>query len=125
MKADLGESGHNLLIPRWQQQIIRGIKTGKSAGNRRHNHNKQQPASLQGRAYRADLNSKWFLTVKVAEFFEPQKLCFLEKTFNSPTQRRISRRFFWLLWKNSQFFRSAVNRKNARTLFLEELETSK
>jgi hypothetical protein len=40
MKADLGEAGQNLLIPRWQQQIIRGIKTGKSAGNRRHNHNK-------------------------------------------------------------------------------------
>jgi hypothetical protein len=125
MKADLGEAGQNLLIPRRQQQNICDIQTGRSEGTRRHNHNKQQLASLQGRAYRADLNSKWFLTVKVAEFFEPQKLCFLEKTFNSPTQRRISRRFFWLIWKNSHFFCSAVNRKNALTSFLKELETSK
>jgi hypothetical protein len=44
----------------------------------------------------------------MTEFFEPKKLRFLEKTFNSTTQRRISRRFFWLIWKISQFFCSAV-----------------
>jgi hypothetical protein len=26
MKADLGEAGQNLLIPRWQQLLVRGIK---------------------------------------------------------------------------------------------------
>jgi hypothetical protein len=48
-------------------------KPAETEGNRRQNHNKQQPASLQSKAYRADLDSKWFPTVKVAEFFEPKK----------------------------------------------------
>jgi hypothetical protein len=52
-------------------------------------------------------------------------LRFLEKTFNTATQRRISRRIFWLIRKNSQFFRLAVNRKKALTPSLIELETSK
>jgi hypothetical protein len=79
MKADLGEAGQYLLIPRRQQQIIRGLKPA----NRR-----AGPTCIQNGC----------LTVKVTEFFEPQKMC---------------------------FFRSAVNRKNALTSFLEELETSK
>jgi hypothetical protein len=33
MKADLGEAGQNLLIPRWQQQLVHGRE--KTAGNRR------------------------------------------------------------------------------------------
>jgi hypothetical protein len=37
---------------------------------------KQLPASLQSRAYRADLDSKWFPTVTVAEYFET--LCNVE-----------------------------------------------
>jgi hypothetical protein len=30
-------------------------------------------------------------------------------------QRRISRQTFWLIWKNSYFFHSGVNRKKALT----------
>jgi hypothetical protein len=99
MKADLGEAGQNPLIPLRQQQLVRGIKNRqkrRGVGSGRII-TKQQPASLQSRAYRADLDSKWFPTVKVDEFFEPKKLRFLEKTVNSTTQRRISRRFFWLI----------------------------
>jgi hypothetical protein len=32
MKADLGEAGQNLLIPRWQQQHVRCNKTGRIGG---------------------------------------------------------------------------------------------
>jgi hypothetical protein len=70
MKADLGEAGQNLLIPRWQQQLVHGRKTGgKSAAIVRQ---KDGTAVKKSRAYRADLDSKWFPTVKVAEFFEPK-----------------------------------------------------
>jgi hypothetical protein len=34
MKADLGEAGQNLLIPRWQQQLVRGIKNRQKCGER-------------------------------------------------------------------------------------------
>jgi hypothetical protein len=54
--------------------------------------------------------------------FLNQKLRFLEKTFITPTQRKISRRVFWLVWKNSYFFRLAVNRKKALTKSGTELE---
>jgi hypothetical protein len=101
-----------------KQQLVRGFK---SAAKER-----QKSGTAVKKCGKRTVNRRgWFPTVQVTEFFEPKKLRFLEKTFNSTTQRRISRRFFWLIWKISQFFRSAVNRKNALTLFLKELETSK
>jgi hypothetical protein len=44
-------------------------KPAESAGNRRQNHNKQQPTALQSRAYRAELDSKWFSSVKSGRVF--------------------------------------------------------
>jgi hypothetical protein len=48
---------------------------------------------------RIKTNGFW-LSIAV-EFFQARKLRFLKNTFNTTRQRRISRRTFWFIWKNS------------------------
>jgi hypothetical protein len=62
---------------------------------------KTAPGRLAEQSVPGRLGFKWFPTVKMTEFFEPKRLRFLKKSFDITTQRRISRRFFWLIWKNS------------------------
>jgi hypothetical protein len=45
--------------------------------------------------------NKRFWVYIVIEFFRARKLDFLKNNFNTTTQRRISRRAFWLILKNS------------------------
>jgi hypothetical protein len=96
-------AGQILLILRRQQQ----------------NHNKQQHqarrAERTGPPYRIQ---NGFRQLERPSFLN-QKAAFLKKTFNTTLQCRISRRIFWLVWKNYQFFRLAVNRKKGSNFFPE------
>jgi hypothetical protein len=45
---------------------------------------------------------KQFLVIHSDRVFSSERVAFFrKKTFNTSTQRRISRRAFWLIWKNS------------------------
>jgi hypothetical protein len=54
--------------------------------------------------------NKRFLVILSNQVFSSEKVAFFRKKLLIPL-RRISRRAFWLIWKNSQFFRSGVNKK--------------
>jgi hypothetical protein len=88
-------------------------------------HESERERARATRAYRADFESKMVSDGEGGLVFRTETPRFLEKTFSTIAQCRISRRFFWLIWNISRFFRFAVNRKNALSLPLVELETSR
>jgi hypothetical protein len=110
---------HNKRLP-----LHQATQAGKSAAKPAGQKAARASNSAVGQAGLQNQNKRFWVPIDI-KFFWARKLRFLKNTFNTTTQRRISRRAFWLIQKKFQFFRSGVNRKKALTPSLIELETSK